>query len=303
MYLTLMPNPVISGCGYGDFLSWRHLPIAPEPLLFDYVSNFPSINETAPDGEPWNSRWVIDEDGMELDQSYLSARYDFSLMMFVRKYNSPWTPESHLSYSIPYRRAVSTLALCAHRYGVPHDISVLVNSFLPRSWWPDDRRCCWCRDCQLNNLKQDFNAKIATRASNWSYEQNAGARKPKKSPSLMTCPGCEVAAACSRDHMKYLHQDGHKRYCGLPPFRVPFSDEDNALCREVGTELPNQMETGEDENEEEENEADDDGSWESVDSNDEELQDRRRSDIIYSFFNDKSYKLQHREAPPFANFF
>ena len=45
----------ISGCGYGDFLSWCNLPIHPEPLLFDYISNFPT------GGELRSDHWVVDE--------------------------------------------------------------------------------------------------------------------------------------------------------------------------------------------------------------------------------------------------
>ena len=51
----------ISGCGYGDFLSWCHLPISPEPLLFDYISNFPSYLNGEDDGGPQNNYWTIDE--------------------------------------------------------------------------------------------------------------------------------------------------------------------------------------------------------------------------------------------------
>ena len=51
----------VSGCGYGDFLSWCHLPFSPEPLLFDYVSNFPSMSREDADGGRRNEHWVIDE--------------------------------------------------------------------------------------------------------------------------------------------------------------------------------------------------------------------------------------------------
>ena len=51
----------VSGCGYGDFLSWCNLPIHPEPLLFDYITNFPNLTQDLEDGEPQNRYWVIDE--------------------------------------------------------------------------------------------------------------------------------------------------------------------------------------------------------------------------------------------------
>ncbi|KAL7554386.1 hypothetical protein ACHAWF_017831 [Thalassiosira exigua] len=282
----------VSGCGYGDWLSWCNLPISPEPLLFDFISNFPNLSREGDPGEPQNSNtWVVDEDGTELDQSSLSARYDFSLLVFLRQWHSPWTPES-----------------------VPHDISIHVNSFLPRSWWPDDRRSCWCRDCQLNQLKAGFKAKIASRQSNWSKGGEKALSslvedEKKKSPTLMTCPGCHVAMACSKDHLKYLHQDGHKRYCGLPPFRAPFSEEDDNLCRQIfgGKEDASDVENDHGENESEQGaeiDEEHEDDWESVDSNEEaEGAEQSRSETILAFFDDKSYRLQRREAPPFANFF
>ncbi|KAL7532006.1 hypothetical protein ACHAXR_005675 [Thalassiosira sp. AJA248-18] len=310
LYMRDLVDLQVSGCGYGDFLSWCHLPMSPEPLLFDYKSNIPYL--AMDNGEPRNDRWALDEDGTMLDNAHLSSRYDFSILVFLRQWQSPWTPESHLSFSIPYRRAISTLALCAHRYGVPHDISILVNSFLPRSWWTDDRRCCWCRECQLNQVKHIFQRKITTRLNNWGTHEEISstphleAEKGTKSPTLTTCPGCQIAMACSKDHLKYIHQDGHKRYCGLPPFRAPFSDEDNVLCRQIlGTEEEDvgPLDNDEDQNDDgQADEIDDDGSWESVDSN-EEVEAAGKSDLIHSFFDEKSYKLQRRTAPPFANFF
>lgn len=223
---------------------------------------------------------ILSKDGNELNYSYLSARYDFSLLVFLRHWHSPWTPKSHLSFSVPYRSAVSTLASCAHRYAVPSDIVALVNSFLPRSWWPDERRSCWCQDCQLDQLKREF-----------------GSEKKKKSKpdSFITCSGCQVALACSKEHMKFLHKDGHKRYCGLPPFRAPFAEEDNILCQEIlgdAIGIDSILDTNLNDN-------DDDGSWESVESDDEDAADLGKSDVILSFFNNKSYKFQQRVHLPF----
>ncbi|KAL3827603.1 hypothetical protein ACHAXA_002100 [Cyclostephanos tholiformis] len=295
----------VSGCGYGDFLIWCHLPISPEPLLFDYVSNFPNLSHLG-EGESRNEAWVVDEDGIELDYAHLSARYDFSLLVFLRQWHAPWTPDSHLSFSIPFRRSISTLALCAHRFGVPHDIVALVNSFLPRSWWPDDRRCCWCRDCQMNRSKHksqsgNWDSQYCLRSERkdqYSSLRSEKEEKPKLAPTLMTCSGCQVAMACSKEHMKFLHRDGHKRYCGRPPFRAPFHKEDNEICREVlgdgEGDKTNVLEIAVDQNTVvQEDENMDDGSWESVDS-EEEVAEPGKSDVILAFFNSKSYKLQQR---------
>jgi hypothetical protein len=50
----------VSGCGYGDFLSWCRLPISSEPLLFSYASNFPDLRE-GEEREPPSEEWAVDE--------------------------------------------------------------------------------------------------------------------------------------------------------------------------------------------------------------------------------------------------
>ena len=161
----------------------------------------------------------------------------------------------------------------------------------------------------MNQLSSFYHQKITARTSNWGSKPHSNFdSNDVKSPALMACPGCQVALACSKDHLKFHHQDGHKRYCGLPPFRAPFSDEDNALCRQIlgpNNDDIDPLENDHNRNEEEDgnyDESDDDGSWESVDSND-EVEETSKSEKIHQFFNEKSYQHQRREAPPFANFF
>ncbi len=169
-----------------------------------------------------------------------------------------------------------------------------VNSFLPRTWWPDDRMCCWCHQCQLDQLFRVFNEKVHSRKSDRGSLAGLGVERKKKPKSdrstLVTCSGCQVAAACSKEHMKFLHKDGHKRVCGLPPFRVPFTEEDNNLCREIlgSADGMLDMKSVNCQNDDEI----DDGSWESMDSNQEAA--AGVSDVIFSFFNSKSYKFQQR---------
>lgn len=169
----------------------------------------------------------------------------------------------------------------------------LVNSFMPRTWWPDDRRCCWCHNCQLDQLLRVFNEKVRFRKGNWGGQSSLGLEKKKntKPGTLITCSGCQVASACSKEHMKYLHKDGHKRVCGLPPFRLPFNEEDNNLCREVLGSAEGVVQDMKLDNCENDDEIDD-GSWESVDSDQEAAESM--SDVIFSFFNNKSYKIQQR---------
>lgn len=296
----------IAGFGYGDFLCWLHLPIHPEPLLFDYVSNFPQEDE---DEEPSQEyEWVQDEHGF-MEYPRLVACYDFSLLMLIREWNRPWTPQSHLSYSLPFRNAITSLALCAHRYGVPASIVEIVNSFLPRSWFDDDRMCCWSNECQLTQLSQLYREKISSRSSNWDDEtliqpKQTLQRKPRR--ALSSC-GCKVAMVCCKDHMKKLHQEGHKRQCGLPPFRPPYSKDENTFVREIfeGSDAgkADGIGKGFDEQSDADQNEDDTDSWESVDTNAEDSQRCTMHDKIYSWFNRQSYKIQRREAPPFANFY
>ena len=298
----------IAGFGYGDFLCWLNLPIQPEPLLFDYVSNFPQEDED--EEPPQEYEWVQDEHGF-MEYSHQVACYDFSLLMLVREWNKSWTPQSHLSFSIPFRNAVTSLALSAHRYGVPASIVEIVNSFLPRSWFDDERMCCWSHECQMARLSQLYREKISLRSRNWNDEtllqpERILQRKPGRS---LTACGCGVAMVCCKDHWKKLHQEGHKRQCGLPPFRPPYSKDDNMFVREIfeGSHVGIAGEVGEgfDKQEDPDQNEDDTDSWESVDTNAEDIQRCTMHDKIYSWFNRQSYKIQRRDAPapPFANFF
>jgi len=296
----------ISGCGFGDFLSWCNLPIFPQTILFDYITNFPDVNaneENEGEDEEPDINWVSDEDGIVLNHANLSARYDFTLMMFMRAFHSPWNPKSHLSYQVPFRRAINALTLCAHRYGMPSEIVLNVGAYLRREWWPDSRRCCWSRQCEMNKLRYHYKEKIESR----EHVLSMTTKKQKIASTFLTCK-CTVAMACSKEHMKHLVQDGHKRYCGLPPFRATFGEDDNAFCREVlgrndfvDDEMKRDSENGDGFEE-----RDDDGSedWESVDSNEDHVFDgRTRTEKIFTYFNEKSYKHQRRQALPFSNLF
>ncbi|KAK1744985.1 hypothetical protein QTG54_004276 [Skeletonema marinoi] len=260
----------IAGCGYGDFLCWLHLPIQPEPLLFDYTSNFPQEDDD--EEPPQEYEWVQDEHGF-------------------------------------MQNAISSLALCAHRYGVPASIVEIVNSFLPRSWFDDERMCCWSHECQMNQLSQLYREKISSRSSNWNGETSLQHEQRTQRPGrTLTSCGCKVAMVCSKDHWKRLHQEGHKRQCGLPPFRPPFSKEDNLFVREIFEEsdvgLVGEVDDEYDRSGTDQNDDDTD-SWESIDTNAEDIQKCTMHDKIYSWFNSQSYKIQRREAPapPFANFY
>ena len=273
----------ISGFGWGDFSVWFRLPISPcEPHIFLVHKNFPNIDDS---GEIW----VTDEEGQDLDHTSISAHVDFSLMLLLREWNKPWTPGSHLSYSAPFRSAVKELALCAHRFGVPSDIVASVNSFLQRTWWPDERSTCWCRNCQFVKLRDRFRSKLTTRKSNWNkykeapftQSQHHSNVRPNEPLQLMTCK-CSVALACSKEHLRHVNQEGHKRYCGFPPYRA-LTEDDDAFIREVLV--------GEDDGKLDDEGNDGEDDWESVNSDEaDSFENISMSHKIRRYFEHHSYR-------------
>lgn len=194
----------------------------------------------------------------------------------------------------------------------------MINSFISRKWWPNDRRrTCWCYECQLRELSNLIREKAASRERN-KNTLPAKMEIKLKHNSIQDCPGCDIAMYCCDEHRKFLNQDGHRRVCGLAPFRIPGKEEEN-LCLEVAEygiipsaffrkveENPLNIKDVEnvDLNEGFENrgENDDDSScWESVDSNEEEP--FSATEVIHKFFCEKTYKIQKKEAPAFANLF
>jgi hypothetical protein len=290
----------ISGFGYGDFSVWFGLPLSPCELdLFLYFRNFPDVSA--------QGHWLKDEEGDDMDDTDLASRYDFTLMLLMREWNLPWNRGNHLSFSTTFRSAVRELALCAYKFGVPSDIVANVNSFLPRSWWPDNRQSCWCRECQLSSLRDDFRARVLSRSSNWnSYDMAIAQSHPHpkaKSPSRTVFCHCNVAFACSKDHLRRLNQEGHKRCCGLPPFR-PLTVEDHAFISDVLEEsLLNIEGVGEDMEGANNSCDEDEEDWESIGSDEYLNEKRTRTQKIRKYFEDNSYKIGRRETLPFEEFF
>ena len=206
-------------------------------------------------------------------------------MVLLREWNKPWSPGSNLSFSIPFRSAIRELALCAHRYGVPSDIVETVNSFLPRLWWRDERSVCWFTDCQLKCMHDHFQSKIISRQSNWIDRESAftphAIDSRSKAHPLVTCK-CGVVLACSKEHIGFIHQEGHARCCGLPPYR-PLSGEDIAFIRDILDETAGQLEGVSNSN-------DDEDDWESVNTDEEFLEDKTMSQKIRKYFEENSFR-------------
>lgn len=220
---------------------------------------------------------------------------------------------------------------------MPNEVAMKVSSFLPRSWWPDDRRRCWCHDCQLMELSTLFRDKVTARESSETPQQdkqrsnlspassnqkqipatmhNVSLMRPlptaqPKGPGstdLLECK-CGVILYCSSEHRKYLMQDYHRRMCGTPPFR-PHGIDEELLCREVfAISRDDDMHGGDDsaepENVEYSGNSDDESCWESVDSHDEHdyvvPKQKTKTELIHSFFDRKSYKVLEVERPALA---
>ena len=270
LFLRDLVDTRISGCGYGDYLVWCKLPVTPlDPLLYDHCLQYPEYSAQYPEygAEEGGEAWDIDEEEKELTRRELAARYDFSLVMLQRTWHEPWTPKSHRSFSSDQKLAIKTLFLCSYRVRVPNDVAERVAAYLSRDWWPDDRKMCWCHDCQLTKLSSLLKQKVTAREravltnahethqsperrnTNITAAQIPATmhnepffRMPSSKPqsvensnsskkTLFTCK-CNVAMYCSKEHRQYFMRDGHKRMCGTPPFR-PHGIDEELLCREV----------------------------------------------------------------------
>jgi len=313
MFIRDLVDVRVAGFGYIDFLVWCGLPIIPmDPLLYDHAIHYPSVDEDRP--------WVSDEEGKDLSGYEIASRIDFSILMLQRAWNAPWTPKSHKTFSTHHKAAMKALAIIAWKFGMPNEISLRVNAFLPRSWWPDDRKQCWCHDCQLLDLSTSLRDKVTAREASSSQSPSLPQDVPQQLPATMhntslmrSLPTPKVSGSthltqcqcnshvfyCSKEHRKFLMQDGHKRVCGMPPFRA-HGIEEELLIREVFGKPDAGAENNDHEMDEESNRdaevcgSDDESCWESVGSDEEDDEyaapiQRTRTEIIFKFFNSRSY--------------
>lgn len=306
--------------GYGDWLVECGAPSHPHDMLvYDHAANFMDDElAEAGDGDDGQERgFYIDEDNLFINGRRLAARYDYTLLKLKMAWNSPWTPESHLSFQPQFREAASTLALCAQRVGVPQELMRQVVAFFHRDWWLDARKECWNEDCQMRELYSSLTKRSILRSNPNGGGRRASGRAAKKGVPLPTvlCKGCETVAFCNnKTCRKDIWQDGHKRYCGSCPFRLPrkaeriFCDYVDGLDDDVTNENGSGGPLDTDDEQESvgsEGEGEDDNvSWESVDSADfeEELGPASKTDAIYSFF-EKEYERTEITSNPFTNLY
>lgn len=141
-----------------------------------------------------------------------------------------------------------------------------------RSWWPDIRRQCWSYDCQVDQLMK--------KANRWA---RVGPNAPiRKSTICKPCAACGVSWYCSTRCKDEDFKQGHKWICNS--FQHPPSpEEENALYQTIFKDeivpalvcFEIEHENGEVIEKEEVNPghtdiADSEGSWESMDTGEDE---------------------------------
>jgi len=222
--------------------------------------------------------------------------------MLARSWQAQWAPESHASFQRAFRDAVKTIALCTHRLGFPHEIIQHVSCFLPRNGWPDPREQCWSYECCVDTV-----CKTVSRM----FSEQQGEPQSVETPSLKYCEKCHFSTFCAK---KECYENefklGHKRSCCRPPFLATAPDDDEikfcveifkdapnsipSTLTEISTAVENEGKPSQDEAMQEEDgwddiEEDDDGSWETMDSDEEEAEAPSKTAIIYKYFNQKTY--------------
>jgi hypothetical protein len=243
-----------------------------------------------------------------IDYQQTRARYDFSLLNLASAWNTPWTPRSHMSFQPEFRKAMKAIALCTHRLGWPIELVHHIGMFLNRDWWPDDRKECWNSECQIASISKATDAYT-------EYVMTTGTSKDSKDKkqfadflfqpcsTLKPCLKCNTTRYCSKRCKENSYKISHKRCCSKPPcckckptsdemqlyrdlealgsikkpFFVQFAEKDEKETNGIAVD----QQVGEDD--------DDNGSWESMDTNEDSADDVRATDIIYKFFSKNNY--------------
>lgn len=244
----------------------------------------------------------------------VSASMDYSLMLLLREWYRPWSPENHASYPPEIRSAVKTMLHASHRVSLPAEVTHRVLEFLHRDWWPDSRRQCWNFDCQVESTQNYYNA-----------ERDARPTVPARfltTTNYVRCHHCQIATYCSEACRSSDWKNFHKSYYNRPPCRIPGADEEAFITslEEPGVSVPNEgtnvsrgahvaAETGqhahrddaaevavEDDGDEEwEDEESEDEEWEDMETDDEDGVnggDTSRAQRIYRYFRDRTYRYQ-----------
>jgi MYND finger len=122
----------------------------------------------------------------------LSVRHDFTLLLLLRAWQAPWTPETHASFQPQFRAAVETVAKATHKLGLPHS-----------------RKQCWCYACLVEKSTNSIAQKMSP--------EYPSANDTSVTGPLEYCPHCKVAMYCSKACRNNDYYIGHKARCGRPP--------------------------------------------------------------------------------------
>jgi hypothetical protein len=150
----------------------------------------------------------------------LCARNDSQLVLLQRAWQAPWTPETHASFQPSFRVAVATIAKSIHHLGFPHEIMLSVCSFLHRDWWNDRRKQCWNYACLSEKSIKAISRKMAPGYSGASVDDHQDSYA-----HLEYCRRCHVAMYCSKNCKSRDSYLGHKARCCPAMSKPPMHDE------------------------------------------------------------------------------
>ena len=150
----------------------------------------------------------------------LCARNDLQLVLLQRAWQAPWKPETHASFQPSFREAVATVAKSIHSLGFPHEIMLSICSFLHRDWWDDRRKQCWNYACLSEKSSELISRKMAPGYGAASIEDHQDA-----SMHLEYCRRCHVAMYCSKSCKNRDLYLGHKARCCPALSKPPMDDE------------------------------------------------------------------------------
>lgn len=253
----------------------------------------------------------------------LRARNDLQLVLLQRAWQAPWTPVTHASFQPSFRVAVATIAKSIHHVGFPHEIMLSICSFLHRDWWDDQRKHCWNYACLSEKSTKAISRKMAPGYSAATVDDHQDV-----SVHLEYCRRCHVAMYCSKNCKSRDSYLGHKARCCPAMSKPPMDDEiklytkilvgedDKAtlpvflnswahlsnesnvenICKEGKTttdDTINRVHIEEDDVDDGEND-DDDASWETMDTDEDEGKDAAADEskmsitqLVRRYFDDK----------------
>lgn len=202
-----------------------------------------------------------------------------------------------MSFQPKMRQAIQTMAICAHRIDMPMEIHHRIASFLNRDWWPDDMSECWNSDCQISNIRRatDAYSEYVMTTGSEGNQQFADFLVSKPCATLKSCSKCNVAKYCSKRCKDFSYKVSHKRCCAKPPCCKGTSTFDEIqLYRDVealrSIKMPFFIKCSESkDNDANMSDDDDNESWESMETETDDTNEIRTTDIIYKFFNKHSY--------------